>query len=126
MFFSFPSLMEFEAHVSEFDLCVNELMISIYQLHIPAVFYFGTIRYYINLTTCMEMLGKYTCCTQVSFKHKILLEIHQIYFSLCSGLKDPDPYVLFLLIFPCIIITFITQLLFYNFRLYEKKVPKYY
>lgn len=29
-----------EAHVSEFDLCVNEL-ISIYQFHIPAVFILG-------------------------------------------------------------------------------------
>lgn len=109
---------------SELQDWLEKLMISRYHFHLPAVFFGLSLRNYINLTSCMDTLGKLTCCTHASFKHKILLEIHQVYFSLCSGLKDPDLHVLLLLIFPCIIITFITPLLFHRFRLYEKKLPK--
>ncbi|KAK9969049.1 hypothetical protein ABG768_027259 [Culter alburnus] len=83
-----------------------------------------TRRYYVDLMMCLENQAKLTCCTDVSYRHHLLMEIHEMYFSLCSYMKDPGVPIRLLLIIPCVIIPLMTPFLFQCFKLLEYRLPK--
>ncbi|NP_001410453.1 uncharacterized protein isoform X1 [Danio rerio] len=95
---------------------------SDYQFNCP---WPATRRYYAELMMCLETLAKFTCCMHVSYRNRLLMEIHELYFSICSDtyLKDPAVPVLLLLTVPCIIVPFIIPFLWQRFKLHEYKLP---
>ncbi|KTG31045.1 hypothetical protein cypCar_00007833 [Cyprinus carpio] len=84
----------------------------------------STRRGYVDLTLCLEDLANSTCCTDASYRHCMLLDIHKVYFSMCSYMQDPGIPILLLLIMPCVIIPFIIPFLWQYFKLHEYRLPK--
>lgn len=70
-----------------------------------------TISSYIILKHCVEQVATSTRCVEPSLKDDIFLEVHQMFFSLCSRVEDPAFAVLMLLILPCIITILLLPLL---------------
>ncbi|XP_021434587.2 uncharacterized protein LOC110501381 [Oncorhynchus mykiss] len=66
---------------------------------------------YIILKHCVEQVGTSTGCVEPSLKDDIFLEVHQMFFSLCSRVEDPAFAVLMLLILPCVITILLLPLL---------------
>ncbi|CAB1346536.1 unnamed protein product [Coregonus sp. 'balchen'] len=65
---------------------------------------------YIMLKHCVDEVATITRCVEPSLKDDIFLEVHQMFFSLCSRVEDPAFAVLMLLILPCIITTLLLPL----------------
>jgi len=75
-----------------------------------------SLSYYVNLMMCLEVRANNTCCTDASFRHHMLMDIHKEYFSLCFYMKDPGVPILLLLIVPCSIAPFIIAFLCQCFK----------
>ncbi|TRY92815.1 hypothetical protein DNTS_024881 [Danionella cerebrum] len=105
------------------DYCIPPFSESMantdYQLKCP---WPGTKRYYVELMQCLDSVGSITCCTHASYTQH-LLDIHELYFSLCSLKKDPPIVILLLLAVPCSLISLLIPLLFQHYKLYETKLP---
>ncbi|KAF4108759.1 hypothetical protein G5714_009832 [Onychostoma macrolepis] len=91
-----------------------------YQLRCP---WPSTRRNYVNLMLCLEELSNSTCCTDTFYKHYMLLDIHKVYFAMCSYKQDPGIPILLLLITPCVIFPFIIPFLCQLFKLHECRLP---
>ncbi|KAK7169481.1 hypothetical protein R3I93_005449 [Phoxinus phoxinus] len=85
-----------------------------YQLSCP---WPTTRRHYVTLMMCLENLSNNTCCMDASHRHHILMEIHEVYFSLCLYMKDPGVPILLLLIVPCVIAPLIIPFLCQYFKI---------
>ncbi|XP_073702326.1 uncharacterized protein [Garra rufa] len=91
-----------------------------YQLSCP---WPSTRRYYVNLMLCLENVANFTCCTHASYRHRLMLDIHKVFFSMCSYKEDPGVPILLLLILPCAIVPFVIPFLCQHFSLYEYRLP---
>ncbi|XP_052420829.1 uncharacterized protein LOC127964608 [Carassius gibelio] len=112
----------FDANAYKF--CVepfNQTMANTeYQLRCP---WPSTRRDYVKLILCLEDLANSTCCKDVSYRHYLMLDIHKVYFSMCSYMQDPGIPILLMLILPCVIIPFFIPFICQYFKLQEYRLP---
>ncbi|KAK2904725.1 hypothetical protein Q8A67_006524 [Cirrhinus molitorella] len=108
-----------------FEKCVEPFIQTMantdYQLICP---WPSVRRNYAILMRCLEDVANITCCTHVSYRHHLMLDIHKVYFSKCTYMEDPGIPILLLLIVPCAIVPFVIPFLCQHFSLYEYRLPK--
>ncbi|XP_043930742.1 receptor activity-modifying protein 1-like [Protopterus annectens] len=102
-------------NTTRFNIYVNDYCIKQFSKSMAYFNYNGTCSWpkpivlYQNLTDCVNIVAKYTSCFDPLLAEKILIRLHEEFFSMCPNspnhIADPSLYVMLFLALPCIVCT---------------------